>query len=288
MSYKLSIEPEALRKLSEDEQIEIMRDWFFENYQNPNEECPYDQEEGDYVYIWGGPYIAYEELECEFGEYVNEKIIQKLADELENICYEWSAISSQEFESSEDILDWSTEYENAIDRFNKNITSIENLLKSIDDNDVIIKQMIHAYCISILEAFLSEEFMYNIFNDEAYLQKLFENENSDFKRDKITLSEIFFKMKNVKKIAMEYLSNILWHNLKKISLLYKNVLGIEFPNDIGFLYNEIEKRHDIVHRCGRNKEGVEIKISKENIKKLIIEIKRLVNYINGKTDTILF
>jgi hypothetical protein len=70
--------------------------------------------------------------------------------------------------------------------------------------------------------------------------------------------------------------------------LYKNVLGIEFPGDLGLLYKEIEKRHDIVHRCGKTKDGAKILVSQESIKKLIAEIKRLVNYINSKSDKILF
>jgi hypothetical protein len=148
--------------------------------------------------------------------------------------------------------------------------------------------MIHAYCISILEAFLSEEFNYQILSNEVYLHGLFENDKSDFKKEKIIFSDIFIKMREIKKIAHNYLSRIIWHNLNKISYLYKNVLGIEFPNDIGFLYKEINKRHDIVHRCGKNKEGATIRISKEDIVKLIAEIKRLVNYLNSKTDKILF
>jgi hypothetical protein len=36
-------------------------DWFFENYEDPVERCPYT--EGDYVFIFGGPYDAREEIE---------------------------------------------------------------------------------------------------------------------------------------------------------------------------------------------------------------------------------
>jgi hypothetical protein len=288
MAYRLDVEPYALKDLSDDEQIEVMRNWFYENYQNPEDECPYDSEEGDYVYLWGGPYSAEEELVTEFGEYVKNENIKTLVEELEGYCYEWSAISSPEDPFDEEKSDRPTVYENTIERFNTNISMLENFVTSISDSsDDMIKYMAQAYCISIMEAYLSEEMKYQILSNDLYLNKLFEATN-DFKGSKISLSEIFEKMKNIKNIACNYLSKILWHNLAKVGKLYKNVLGIEFPKDLGFLYKEIEKRHDIVHRCGKTKEGEKILISKEGIEKLIEEIKRLVNYINEKTDKILF
>jgi hypothetical protein len=96
MTYRLDVEPYTVRDLSDDTQIDVMRNWFYENYQNPEGECPYDPEEGDYVYIWGGPYSAEEELETEFGEYVKRENVKTLVDELEGYCYGWSAISSPE------------------------------------------------------------------------------------------------------------------------------------------------------------------------------------------------
>jgi len=288
MSYRINIEPYKIKDLPEDDQIEIMRNWFYDNYQDPEEECPYDSEDGDYVYIWGGPYSAVEELECEFGEYVNNDLIKKLTDELEEHCYEWSAISSPDLALNETFSEWPREFEKAIERFNHNISLVEKLLVSINENDGILKFMIHAYCISILEAFLSEEFIYRVLSNEAYLQKLFENVDDDFNKKKIPISDVFSTMRDIKKLARGYLTKIIWHNLKKVGLLYKNVLGIEIPKDIGFLYNEIYKRHDIIHRCGKNKEGTEITVSKTDIMKLIDEIKRLVNYVNSKTDKILF
>jgi hypothetical protein len=124
MAYRLDVKPCALKGLSDDEQIDIMRNWFYENYQNPEIECPYDHEEGDYVYIWGGPYSAEEELETEFGDYVKAENIKTLVNELEGYCYEWSAISSPEYPFNEEKSDSPTVYENAIERFNTDVTNM--------------------------------------------------------------------------------------------------------------------------------------------------------------------
>lgn len=43
-----------------EKQKNIMRNWFLERYENPVARCPYD--EGEYVFIYGGPYYAIDEI----------------------------------------------------------------------------------------------------------------------------------------------------------------------------------------------------------------------------------
>lgn len=73
---------------TEDEQKTFIKNWFLNNYDNPANCCPYD--DGEYVYIWGGPYEPKEELEEHFSGYVAQEIIDEVAEELEDISYEWS------------------------------------------------------------------------------------------------------------------------------------------------------------------------------------------------------
>lgn len=67
-----------------------MRHWFHRNFEDPSNETPRD--EGEFVYIWGGPYDAHEELYDEFGTLVPEERIQELADEIvgEDGIYDWA------------------------------------------------------------------------------------------------------------------------------------------------------------------------------------------------------
>lgn len=62
----------------------------FHAFQDPVEETRYDSGEGGYIWIWGGPYDAHEELMNEFSETVPEDVIKELADELSEISPEWS------------------------------------------------------------------------------------------------------------------------------------------------------------------------------------------------------
>lgn len=76
--------------MSREEQIETMRSWFLENYEDPVERTPYESSEGGYIYIWGGPYDAHEELSV-FGGYVPDDVIEELAHDLSMDCPEWTS-----------------------------------------------------------------------------------------------------------------------------------------------------------------------------------------------------
>ena len=79
-----------LKKLSRDEIIEEIKEWFFQNFEDPVESLPYESKEGGYIYIWGGPYEARDEIESEYGGIVTDSIIDEVATELEEISWEWS------------------------------------------------------------------------------------------------------------------------------------------------------------------------------------------------------
>ena len=71
-------------------QIETMRQWFFELYEDPAQETPYSGSDGGYFYIHGGPYDAEEELREEFEEIVGEEPIMALVNELADLGHEWA------------------------------------------------------------------------------------------------------------------------------------------------------------------------------------------------------
>ena len=72
--FSEGITEEALSKAVPEIQRDIMREWFINNYEDPVECLPYDSEEGGYIYIWGGPYDPFEELESEFSGIVKHFI----------------------------------------------------------------------------------------------------------------------------------------------------------------------------------------------------------------------
>ena len=96
-----------LQQSDRETQLEVMRNWFFSIYEDPVENTPYESREGGYIYIWGGPYEASEELADEFGGIVPDEIIDALVSELNEISWVWTNHPEAHGE-------WSDEFENTI------------------------------------------------------------------------------------------------------------------------------------------------------------------------------
>ena len=63
-------EAPSLDDLTHDERVEAMKEWFWENFEDPANETPYESREGGYQWIWGGPFDA-RPLAHDFMERVN-------------------------------------------------------------------------------------------------------------------------------------------------------------------------------------------------------------------------
>jgi hypothetical protein len=61
--------------------VELMVQWFFQNFEDPAQSTPWD--EGEYVYIWGGPYYADEVLENVFDAVVTPQALEQAVSKTE-------------------------------------------------------------------------------------------------------------------------------------------------------------------------------------------------------------
>jgi hypothetical protein len=73
----------AFKAMDEDQQRGSMQEWFFQNFEDPANSTPRDDETKEYIFLWGGPYDAREQLWDKFGEIVPEELIDAVADEVE-------------------------------------------------------------------------------------------------------------------------------------------------------------------------------------------------------------
>ncbi|MDU4167347.1 MAG: hypothetical protein E7I07_18460 [Enterobacter asburiae] len=262
-------------------QIEVMRTWFFQRYQDPVHECPYISDEGGYLFIYGGPYDAREELFGEFTNIIPDEVIEMLADELDNEGIEWSGISKPEDFDDDYFFDTSG---STIDPYKDFLGSINNLraMMSLNIHDETQKHtyltMLFINSITIMEVFLSEYFIGRIETDKYYLRRFIET-NKDFTKEKFSLSEIFSKMDEIEKYAKEYLMGLLWHNLPKIRAIYKHSLNIEFPESLENLIKATHIRHDLVHRAGKTSEGKKISLCMNDIDVLLDELEAFASHI---------
>jgi hypothetical protein len=79
-----------------------MCNWFLRNFENPAESLPFD--EGEYVYLWGGPVDAGEEIYHKFDGVYSEELIAAAAEKLEaeHDAYNWSPMPPHEDEMEDD------------------------------------------------------------------------------------------------------------------------------------------------------------------------------------------
>lgn len=82
------------------DQRELMIQWFEANFEDPANSTPHD--EGEYVWIWGGPYDAREQLYSKFDGVASEALIEEVAEEVEREgITNWAPVHT-----GEDVEDW--------------------------------------------------------------------------------------------------------------------------------------------------------------------------------------
>jgi|JI8StandDraft_1071087.scaffolds.fasta_scaffold71405_2 hypothetical protein len=150
---------------------------------------------------------------------------------------------------------------------------IDNLIKlnSIDLGDAslnkILKRQIFISVITTLETFLSDTFINLTLANEVYFRNFIET-YPKFKDEKIYVRDIYKEHSKLKEKVTKVMMDIVYHRLREIKEMYKDTFKIVFP-DIEYLLDEIRKRHDLVHRAGRTKNGVILDITTMIINTLI-------------------
>jgi hypothetical protein len=94
-----------LRGKTHEEAVEAMKAWFFDNFEDPAENKPWD--DGEYVFIWGGPCYAEKELGEAFDGIASGEDIAAAVVEIENEGCEWVPIRDQvdEEEMPDEVVD---------------------------------------------------------------------------------------------------------------------------------------------------------------------------------------
>lgn len=68
-SFRLSLDGDAADEAADREgRVEAMVEWFLERYEDPANQTPHDSSEGGYIYVWGGPYDAREQIGDNFSD----------------------------------------------------------------------------------------------------------------------------------------------------------------------------------------------------------------------------
>lgn len=161
-------------------------------------------------------------------------------------------------------------------------TDIEKMLDASsalpEDIKPMLYKLLYANAITMMETYLGDTLKREVLKDEASMRSFVEN-YKPFKEIEIRLSDLFFKRDALPQYIRETLSSILFHDLRKIKPIYKDVLNIDI-GDVRDLYRAVLVRHDIVHRNGFDKEEKEHVITKEDVQQLQDKVQKLIEQVN--------
>lgn len=144
--------------------------------------------------------------------------------------------------------------------------------------DFLIR-ILYANIITAMETYLSDCFIRKIINNKKYIPKLLEFTPEFNQKEFKNLKKAYDWIENINDNIIDVLAGISFHNLTKVISMYKNILNIKFPQDLGDIFRAIDTRHDLVHRNGKTKVGEEIFITKQEINNLLEQISEFIKNI---------
>ena len=113
-----------LKRASRARQLAYMKHWFETYYEDPAHRTP--REDKEFIYIWGGPYDAHEELGGEFGGLLSDERIEEAVDLVQSEgTFDWAPSEkhpayldgiSQDEPDEEHLEDFAETIENVLDR----------------------------------------------------------------------------------------------------------------------------------------------------------------------------
>lgn len=169
-------------------------------------------------------------------------------------------------------------------------TEIERALDSIEglNNDVkqFLYRLLYANVITSMETFLGDTLKREVLQDEVSLRKFVET-YKPFKDISMNLSDLYAKKESMPGFVKTTLRELLYHDLRKIKPIYRDALGIDL-GDVSELYKAVLVRHDLVHRNGKNHEGVEHTITEDMVRELQTKVKTLMESVNNQLAERLF
>jgi hypothetical protein len=260
-----------LSSAPKDLQIAAMRRWFLDRYEDPANETPWDGEDKEYVFVWGGPYDPDEEIQSRFGDIVDFETMRELIEGLwRDVGDKWAPIQHEDadyddYVSHLMVIDRSDPHRFLEERISEIFAVLE--ASALDGaNNRLLHQMAHSSLIAALEAYLADTVAYWVDKDERALRR-FVSTNKDFQARSLTVAELFERLENIRGEVKTYLADFVWHRLDKVKPMLTSGLEILVP-DVGALMKEVIVRHDIVHRAGRRADGCLVELSSEDLSRL--------------------
>lgn len=89
---------EEVSAMSSQEQIAMMVEWFNQQFEDPQNDTPYNKDMGGYVYLWGGPFDASDQIQAEFSDAVDFDTMMLAVDRVQGDgTLEWAPKTGGDF-----------------------------------------------------------------------------------------------------------------------------------------------------------------------------------------------
>lgn len=171
--------------------------------------------------------------------------------------------------------------------YNIQIERLEKIL-DIKSEEYIIDQSLNSLVftgvITSLETYLNEVFILIVFHSESTLEK-FVSEYEPYKKERLSLHEIFVKYNTLEMRVREDLDNFIYHNIPKLIRIF-NIFQFELDrfDKIKDIALHIQKRHNLIHRSGLDENDDFKEVSKNEVESLISNTNLFVEYIQNKIE----
>ncbi|RSL18615.1 hypothetical protein EDE15_4205 [Edaphobacter aggregans] len=281
-----------VKKLSIEQQTEVMRHWFEDRYIAPDE-LPYDSGEGGIQWIGSGPYNADQQLRQEFDEVASGEAIAKLSSDLGDLHYEWAKRPDASEYDTEEMSDWIA----SVDPFFALMTGLSDIeettkrKRTVRDGK-ILHRLLFANVVTSLETYLGDAFTKVLLSREDLLFHFYRT-NQRFREFDPQPPDTEPTEQHMRTIVENFMAWNIWHRMTRTARVYKDALGIELPADLGIIGPAIGFRHDIVHRNGKSAAGVvgtwgiaEILALTEAVSGLATDIQKKIDKLSPKVSTI--
>lgn len=214
-------------------------------------------------------------------EYILSKI-KNLEDGCRVYFQPWDFDEEYDYDEQYEAI---TENKDYLQKFKDEIANLQ-ALNSLKIPDEVLKAILHRQLfisvIGTMETFLADAFI-NLTNDNEEFLKNFIETHPEFKKRKFELREVFEEYAKIKETAKKVMLDTIYHNLPTVSQMFADTFNIEFPS-IKDVYEYVLKRHDLVHRNGKTKEGEAVITDETAINELISKATIFINDIAAKLD----
>ena len=225
-------------------------------------------------------------------ERLSDDDLDEDSEEYQELAEEYS--NYQDYLSEQAELRWLNEISSSIlhKQFMCELNELKKLMISTPKNEpnYMLDKMTYAYAVTLLETFLSDTAKSLINENDDFLANSLEMK--EFESTKYSLKEIKRKNFDAKSIVISKLSDISFHNITKVKKIYEIILGQKLNIEISELCLITKKRHDIVHRNGKTKDGKPIDLNIaivikaiENIEVFVSDLQDMINCNNDSTPT---